>query len=106
MRRSCAALKRRAPAIRDFYDIYYAVTHLNLDIQDRSFTALVRKKLAVPGNDPIDISTRRREVLQRQVEAQLSPVLRPQDFLSFQLDNVFDLVAEVGARIQKTKSEG
>lgn len=94
-----AALTRREPAIRDFYDIYYAVTHLDLDLKDRSFMALVQKKLAVPDGDPIDISRRRREALHRQVEAQLRPVLRPQDFSSFQLDRVFERVAEAGTRI-------
>lgn len=101
-----AALTRREPAIRDFYDIYYALTHLDLDLKDRGFAALVRKKLIVPDGDPIDISPGRREALHRQVEAQLRPVLRPQDFRTFQLDRVFEQVAEVGTRIQKTKSEG
>lgn len=96
-----AALTRREPAIRDFYDIYYAVTHLDLDLRDRDFAALVQKKLAVPDNDPIDTSIGRREMLQRQLDTQLKPVLRPQDFSSFQLDKVFKLVAEVAARARK-----
>lgn len=101
-----AALTRREPAIRDFYDIHYAITHLGLDLSDRDFVALVQKKLAVPDNDPIDTSPQRREALHRQVEAQLRPVLRPQDFRSFQLDGVLERVAEMGTRMQKTKSEG
>jgi hypothetical protein len=80
--------------------------YLNLDLRDRGFTALVHKKLAVPGNDPLDIAPGRREALRRQVEAQLRPVLRARDFRSFQLDGVFEQVAEVGTMIQQTKSEG
>jgi predicted nucleotidyltransferase component of viral defense system len=50
-----AALTRRDVAIRDFYDIHHAVTNLGLLPHDPELIALVRQKLAVPGNDAISV---------------------------------------------------
>ena len=68
-----AALTRREPAIRDFYDIDHGVRSGRLDTDDRRVIDLVRSKLAVPGNDPIDISEAKHQVLKRQVQGQLAP---------------------------------
>ncbi|MFQ5822143.1 MAG: nucleotidyl transferase AbiEii/AbiGii toxin family protein [Candidatus Heimdallarchaeota archaeon] len=94
-----AALTRRDPAVRDFYDVDYAAVYLNLDLKDPSLTELVMKKLKVPGNDPIDISPSRKVILEAQLETQLKSVLRPQDFEKFDLDRAFGLVAEVGSAV-------
>jgi len=75
-----AALSRRGPAIRDFYDIDYAVTNLHLDLKDARLIEFVIEKLKVPGNDAIDISPSRKAELRDQLDTQLKPVLRPQDF--------------------------
>jgi len=95
-----AALTRREPAIRDFYDVDFALGRLNLDLKDHRLMVLVTDKLKVPDNDPIDISQSRREILRAQLDTQLKPVLRPQDFEKFDLDRAFELVAEMGSRIQ------
>lgn len=94
-----AALTRREPAIRDFYDINYAVARLDLDLKDPYLIELVIKKLKVPDNDPIDISDSRKAELQTQLDTRLKPVLRRQDFEKFALDRAFELVAEMGSRI-------
>ena len=88
-----AALTRRDPAIRDFYDIDYAVRRLGRMIE------LIRHKLAVPGNDAVDVSAQRLSVLRRQIEPQLKPVLRDVDFSEFDLDRAFALVAKVATWI-------
>ena len=49
-------MTRREVAIRDFYDIDYGVTKLGLQSTDGEMVKLVRKKIAVPGNDPVDVS--------------------------------------------------
>ena len=54
-----AALTRRDPAIRDFYDIDYAIRRLDLNPLEATLIELVRKKLAVSGNDPVDVSEAR-----------------------------------------------
>jgi predicted nucleotidyltransferase component of viral defense system len=84
-----AALTRREPAVRDFDDFDYAVQRGHLQPEDADFVALVRQKLAMPGNEGIDVSDARRGQLVRQLEAELRPVLRPADFDAFAFDRAF-----------------
>jgi predicted nucleotidyltransferase component of viral defense system len=90
-----AALSRREPAIRDFFDLFYAVHEMGLDFRNPDFLSMVRAKLEVPGNDPVDLSADRQRELNRQLEGQLKPVLRPADFVSFNLDEAFELVCSI-----------
>jgi hypothetical protein len=95
-----AALSRREAAIRDFFDIDYAVRMLGLRPRDAAFIKLVRQKLDVPGNDPVDVSRVRLKTLRQQLEPRLKPVLRAKDFAEFDLDRAFDIVADVAAMVQ------
>jgi len=90
-----AALTRREPAIRDLFDLFYAVRKMKLDIDDHDFLIMVKKKLDVPGNTPVDISLEYKRELDRQLEGQLRPVLRPADFDSFNLDEAFALISRI-----------
>jgi len=94
-----AALSRREIAIRDFYDIDYAVRKLSLRVLKPGLLGLVRQKLEVPGNDPVDVSPDRLSALRPQREAQLKAVLRARDFTEFDLDRAFAIVAEVAAAL-------
>jgi predicted nucleotidyltransferase component of viral defense system len=96
-----AALTRKEPAIRDYYDIFYAVKREKLNITDKKLQNFVRKKLEVPGNEEIDISADRKMELEKQLEGQLKPVLRKRDFDEFDIDYAYELVMEMG---EKTKS--
>jgi len=96
-----AALTRKDLAIRDFYDIDYAVIKMNLNLNEEQFLEFVKKKLAVPGNDPLNITLSRKEMLKRQLETELKPILREKDFQQFDLDRAFNLVAEIGSRLQQ-----
>ena len=94
-----AALTRREPAIRDFYDIEYAVRTSIVVPNDVRFVELVRKKLSVPGNESIDISEKKLTLLHRQLTSQLKPVLRPKDYESFDLQNAFGIVSRLARMI-------
>ena len=94
-----AALSRREVAIRDFFDIDYAVRTLGLQIEDDDLIALVRRKLRVPGNEPVDVSDKRLSALRQQVEPQLRSVLRAQDFTEFDLERAFGMVADMAGRL-------
>lgn len=59
----------------------------------------VRQKLAVPGNEPVDVSADRLAALRRQVEPQLRPVLREQDFAQFDLDRAFTAVVKMAKTV-------
>ena len=95
-----AALTRREPAIRDFYDIDRGVRSGRFNTDDRRLIDLVRNKLAVPGNDPIDVSDEKYETLTRQIRAQLRPVLREADVAVFDLHRAFGIVATVAIALQ------
>jgi hypothetical protein len=95
-----AALSRREAAIRDFFDIDYAVRRFGLHPRDAAFIRLIRSKLDVPGNDPIDVSGDRLKALRLQLEPRLKPVLRAKDFAEFDLDRAFEIVADAAAMLQ------
>jgi len=90
-----AALSRREVAIRDFYDIDYAVRRLDLRPQDPALIELVRLKLAVPGNEAANVSEHRLAMLRQQLAPQLKPVLRSKDFAEFDLERAFRIVVEM-----------
>jgi predicted nucleotidyltransferase component of viral defense system len=92
-----AALSRREAAIRDFYDIDYAIRKMDLRPLAMDMVNLVRKKLAVSGNDPIDVSESRLAALRQQLDSQLKPVLRTKDLAEFDLERAFKAVAAVAA---------
>ena len=95
-----AALSRREAAIRDFFDIDYAIRRLGLRPRDAAFVRLIRSKLDVPGNDPVDVSGDRLKALRLQLEPRLKPVLRAKDFAEFDLDRAFEIVAAVAAMVR------
>ena len=55
-----AALSRREAAVRDFYDVDHAVRLLEFQVRDTTLIELVKRKLAIPGNEPVDVSANRR----------------------------------------------
>jgi hypothetical protein len=94
-----AALSRREVAIRDFYDVDFALRHLGLRPDDGELAGLVGRKLAVPGNAPVDVTEARLAALRPQVRAELRPVLREPDFAEFDLERAFATVAELARRV-------
>lgn len=94
-----AALTRREPAIRDFFDLFHAVHKMHMDFHDFDFIHMVMMKLAIPGNFPVDTSSERKHELEQQMEAQLKPVLRLKDFLEFNLDEAFELACSIAKRV-------
>jgi hypothetical protein len=95
-----AALTRREPAIRDYFDIDYAVRHGEIDPSEASWLQMVRDKIAVPGNESVDVSVKRLHALQDQVEPFLKPVLRTKEFQEFDLDRAFGVVTNVAAAVK------
>jgi predicted nucleotidyltransferase component of viral defense system len=94
-----AALTRKELAIRDLFDLFFAVRKMKMDLDDHDFLIMVKKKLDVPGNTTVNISLGHKQELNRQLEGQLRPVLRPADFDSFNLDEAFELIGRVAEAI-------
>ncbi len=95
-----AALTRREPAIRDYYDLDYAVRMSLFKPGDEDFMRMVQQKLAMPCNDPVNVSEKRKEQLLRQVEANLKPVLRERDYRSFDLERAFKIAQDIAQSIR------
>lgn len=95
-----AALSRREAAVRDFYDIDHAVRKGGLRPGAIDLVKQVKQKLAVPGNEPVDVSGERLAALRKQIESQLRPVLREQDFAEFDLDRAFETVVEMAKTVR------
>ncbi len=89
------ALTRPEPAIRDFFDIDHAVQGARFDYRDPVLLGLVVAKLNVSGNDRVDLSDAKTEILREQVETQLRPVLRVIDYKAFDLDRVILVFKEL-----------
>ena len=90
-----AALTRREPAIRDFFDIDHAVRDALFGHRDQEMLTLVAAKLAVAGNDPVNLSESKTSLLRGQIEAQLRPVLRTVDYEAFNLQRVIAVLEEL-----------
>ncbi len=67
---------------------------------DESLVRLVRKKLEVPANEPVDVSEERLTALRRQLVPQLRPVLRERGFREFDVDRAFRTVVEMANRLK------
>lgn len=94
-----AAMTRREAAIRDFFDLDYAMCKLGLNPSDDGFVQLLQKKLAIPGNKPVNLSEERRAELNRQVDAQLKPVVRTNDFERFSLERIWNIIAALARSV-------
>jgi predicted nucleotidyltransferase component of viral defense system len=94
-----AALARREPAIRDFFDIDHAVHVAGFDVGDVELVRILRGKLAVPGTGRVDVSEEQLVRLRQQVDSLLRPVLREREFGQFDLDRAFGIVRGVAERL-------
>lgn len=99
-----AAMTRREPAIRDYFDIDYAVQKGGVDVSEAGWLQMVEEKIAVPGNESIDVSEERLKALRSQLEPFLKPVLRIGEFHAFDLDRAFTIVADVAAKVEAART--
>lgn len=90
-----AALCRGEVAIRDFFDVDHAVYDAGFDPAQPGFADLVARKLAIPRTPKPDLSEERIGQLVRQVESQLRPVLREQEFRQFDLARAVETLRRI-----------
>lgn len=83
-----AALTRREPAIRDFFDIWYTRKVGGFDFTDTLFIKILREKLAEVGY--VYTLEENREVLKKQIQTDLKPVLT--DDFWFDFDEIYDFI--------------
>ncbi len=93
-----AALTRTKPAIRDIFDLDYAMRNHIIDFGDRQLIDLARMKLTKPELLEVDLSDNKREILKSQLETQLRPVLREQDYQQFNFDRAWSDLERIGEK--------
>ena len=96
-----AALCRKDVAIRDFFDVDFAVLQAGLQIDDLEFIQVIIGKLQVHGTGAVDMSTNRLNELTRQLNTQLRPVLRNSDYEHFDLERAIQIVRTVAERCSR-----
>jgi predicted nucleotidyltransferase component of viral defense system len=96
-----ASLSRREVAIRDFFDIDHATINGRLNPADPTILDLLRKKLAMPGTSPVDVSAERLASLRHQREARLRSVLREQEYARFDLERAIETVRGVALELAR-----
>ncbi len=85
-----ASLTRIQPAIRDFFDIWYAKNNSDIDFNDKNFKKLVNIKLEEVGfKYTLEWNY---ENLKKQIETDLEPVLNEK--FNFDFDGVYKFVLE------------
>ena len=87
-----AALSRVTPAIRDIFDIHYAVKNHLIDIKD--MIPMIKHKLDILDRT-IDLSDNRRSELLTQFQENLLPVLRKKDFEEFDFEQAWNLLKNI-----------
>ena len=83
-----AALTRREPAIRDFFDIWYVRSFSDFDFESDEFRSLLRQKLAeVQYEYTLENN---KSLLERQIVTDLKPVLT--DNYGFDFDTIYAFI--------------
>lgn len=95
-----AALSRREPAIRDFFDLDHAFTIGNIVETDTLLVNLLNDKLAIPGNESVDVSEKKLILLRSQLDTDLRSVIRDDDFKRFDLERVFQRIVVFAEMLQ------
>ncbi|MFZ9596523.1 MAG: nucleotidyl transferase AbiEii/AbiGii toxin family protein [Bdellovibrionia bacterium] len=94
-----AALTRKNAAIRDLYDLDHAFRNKLISLDEAWWW---KKKLQVPGTGEIQISDSRKKEFKSQLETDLKPVLRDQDFNAFDFDGAWRQLELVAKAVQQS----
>lgn len=101
-----AALSRKEPAIRDIFDIHYAIKKRLIEetrgyIKIHDISSMVKYKLKVL-NCQIDLSKERKKEFLSQLETGLKPVLRQKDFEEFNFEQAWDWLKVLEQKISES----
>ena len=91
-----AALTRTKPAIRDIFDLDYAMRNQIINFNDKELQGLAKIKLSKPEPLEIDLSESKKQILTSQLETQLRPVLREKDYQQFDFEKAWNDLEKIG----------
>ena len=100
-----AALSREKPAVRDIFDIHYALKKHLIGtkglVKIHEINPMVKYKLKVL-NRKIDLSSHRKKELLSQLQTDLKPVLRQKDFEDFNFEQAWGWLKKFEQSISKS----
>lgn len=100
-----AALSRKEPAIRDIFDIHYALKKRLIEpkgfIKIHDIAPMVKYKLKIL-NRTIDLSDKRKEKFLDQLQTDLKPVLRQKDFEEFDFEQAWNWLKILEKKISES----
>jgi predicted nucleotidyltransferase component of viral defense system len=96
-----AALSRKEPAIRDYYDLFYAIKENIISINDSELLRLATEKLVF--SNGITLNEKSLSVLKRQLITELKPVLRDTDFNAFNLEETMSEIQKIVEKLEYQK---
>ena len=94
-----ATLSRVNPAIRDIFDVHYALKNRLIDIKD--MIPMIKHKLNIL-NRTIDLSAKRKKEFLTQLQENLKPVLRRKDFEDFAFEQAWIWLKTLEKEIDKS----
>lgn len=94
-----AALSRKDPAIRDFFDLWIAKKRGILPDTEQFFR-LVKLKIEADSSAFVDTSTLKREALQKQIEHELNSVLKEEMISSFDFSDSWAVVLRIAQTLK------
>jgi predicted nucleotidyltransferase component of viral defense system len=100
-----AALTRERAAIRDLYDVNFAIQNLVIKQHDKELMRLAAQKVETGGNVDFQLHGQRRKDLKEQVDTQLRTVLRPVDFKQFDFEQAWIHLSEVAENVKSQLSK-
>lgn len=93
-----AALTRTKPAIRDIFDLDYAMRNQIIDLGDKQLQELAKIKLTKPDVLEIDLSESKKQILKSQLEGILRPVLKEEDYKQFDFEKAWNDLEKIGEK--------
>ena len=101
-----AALSRKKPAIRDIFDIHYAIKRRLIEeprgfIKIHEIAPMVKYKLKTL-NRTVDLSDERKEKFLDQLQTDLKPVLRQKDFEEFDFEQAWEWLKTLEQKISES----
>ncbi len=95
-----AALCRERVAIRDYYDIDYAMRHNVLQFENPDFIKLVKSKISLKGNEIRNLQPEITDVLMGKIDEELFPTLNDVEKQKFDLHGTIELLKRIKSELE------
>ncbi len=95
-----AALARKKAAIRDLYDVWYAIEKKIIDPENEKLIKFVVQKMTIPEILAIQVEMSRKHEFKTQLETQLKPVLQDKNFIAFDFEKAWIQLLNISKKVK------